>query len=89
MINEELIGMDKTHSPNANIFHYEGSLFIIVSSNAIIDVHYMIDVSKPLKYMGSFKTVLGVNAYNIKLTAFIDKNIEIMMRKQEGEESND
>ena len=82
--NYELIGMDDTDTPNAKIFHYEGSLFIVVRSNAIVDVHYMIDVNKPLNYMGNFKSILSGNLFNERLTKFIDEHITIMMDKQKS-----
>lgn len=77
--------MGRPITTTANIFHYEGSLFIVVRSNSTVDVHYMVDVSEPLNHMGSFKSLLTGEALRPKLTEFIDSNIELMMLNEEKE----
>ena len=83
MTNEELVNYDDTHNDRAKVFNYEGSFFVVIRTDATVDVHYMITVEKALDYMGSFKSVASGIHFNKRLTEFIDYNIQVMMDKQE------
>jgi len=72
---------NKEETTTAHVFHYEGSKFIVVRTDATVDVHYIISPGAPINYMGSFNSFLYGNKFNKKLTEFIDDNIEIRMIK--------
>jgi len=68
---------------SSNIFHYLGSVFVIICSNTDVAVYYSINDITNLELIGTFKSSLRGSGLNVKVTKFIDENIEVKMMNNE------